>query len=187
MHTMLDQTPDTDLMLAVQRGDSSAFAALVTRHHRRLQGLAWRILQDASAAEDVVQDAMLKLWTGADKFDPARGTLPGWLTRMVTNQCLDRKRALRPVDSLEFAEMLVDTAPLPDTALDQRHLAKALAQMPPRQRAALSLFYVEGHSMTEIASLIDANVKAVESLLTRGRVTLRSLLSDAHEMVEAQR
>ncbi len=184
MHAMLDQTPDAELMCAVQRGDSAAFAALVTRHHRRLHSLAWRILQDASAAEDVVQEAMLKLWIGADKFEASRGSLIGWLGRMVTNQCLDRKRALRPVDQLEFAEAIADSAPLPDTALDQRHLARAMAQMPPRQRAALALFYIEGHSMIEIAAVLEANVKAVESLLTRGRSALRTLLGAADKVEE---
>ncbi len=177
MTGMLDQTPDADLMIAVQRGDQAAFAVIVTRHHGRLYGLAWRVLNDAAAAEDVVQDAMLKLWTGADKFDGSRGALAPWLKRMVVNQSLDRRRALRPVEDIETATGISDAAPLPDTALDRRHLAKAMAQMPPRQRAALALFYLEGNSMTEIADLLDANTKAVESLLSRGRATLRELLT----------
>jgi RNA polymerase sigma-70 factor, ECF subfamily len=176
MTDMLDQTPDAELMTAVQRGDRHAFAALVTRHHGRLYGLAWRVLNDAAAAEDVVQDAMLKLWTGADRFDPARGLLSAWLKRMVVNQCLDRKRALRPVEDIEMASGISDDAPLPDTALDRRLVLQAMAQMPPRQRAALSLFYVEGHSMMEVADLLETNTKAVESLLSRGREKLRDLI-----------
>jgi RNA polymerase sigma-70 factor, ECF subfamily len=177
MTDMLDQTPDADLMSAVQRGDRAAFAVIVTRHHGRLYGLAWRVLNDAAAAEDVVQDAMLKLWTGADKFDSNRGALAAWLKRMVVNQCLDRRRALRPVEDIETATGISDDAPLPDTALDRRHMAQALAQMPPRQRAALALFYIEGYSMMEIADLLETNTKAVESLLSRGRTALRNLLT----------
>jgi RNA polymerase sigma-70 factor, ECF subfamily len=176
MTDMLDQTPDADLMSAVQRGDRAAFGAVVTRHHGRLYGLAWRILNDASAAEDVVQDAMLKLWTGADRFDASRGLLSAWLKRMVINQCLDRKRALRPVEDIEAASGISDEAPLPDATLDRRHLMQAMAQMPPRQRAALSLFYVEGHNMAEVADLLETNSKSVESLLSRGREKLRELL-----------
>jgi RNA polymerase sigma-70 factor (ECF subfamily) len=176
MTDMLDQTPDADLMVAVRRGDQAAFGVIVTRHHGRLYGLAWRILNDAAAAEDVVQDAMLKLWTGSDRFDASRGLLSAWLKRMVVNQCLDRKRALRPVEDIETASGISDDTPLPDTVLDRRLVLQAMAQMPPRQRAALSLFYVEGHSMMEVADLLETNTKAVESLLSRGREKLRELL-----------
>lgn len=177
MTGMLDQTPDAELMIAVQRGDQAAFAAVVTRHHGRLYGLAWRVLNDSAAAEDVVQDAMLKLWTGADRFDPGRGALGAWLKRMVVNLSLDRRRALRPVEDIETAVGVSDSAPLPDSLLDRRRLEKALAQMPPRQRAALALFYVDGNSMAEIADLLETNAKAVESLLSRGRQSLRALLA----------
>jgi RNA polymerase sigma-70 factor, ECF subfamily len=185
MTDMLDQTPDAELMIAVQRGDQAAFAVIVQRHHGRLYGLAWRVLNDAAAAEDVVQDAMLKLWTGADRFDATRGALSAWLKRMVVNQCLDRRRALRPADSLEMVAELADDVPLADTVLDQRHLAAAMAHMPPRQRAALVLFYMEGHSMAEVADHLDTNTKSIESLLSRGRAALRSLLMAAGENAHA--
>jgi RNA polymerase sigma-70 factor, ECF subfamily len=181
MTDMLDQTPDADLMIAVQRGDQAAFAVIVQRHHGRLYGLAWRVLNDAAAAEDVVQDAMLKLWTGADKFAPERGMLSAWLKRMVVNQCLDRRRALRPVDSLDVVAEVADDLPLADTVLDQRHLGRAMAQMPPRQRAALALFYMEGHSMADVADHLETNTKSVESLLSRGRAALRALLISTGE------
>ncbi len=187
MTAMLDHTPDADLMAAVQRGDQPAFAVLVTRHHRRLYGLAWRILQDSAAAEDCVQDAMLKLWTHCARFDASRGALSAWLGRMVANQCLDRKRALRPVEQLAFAEALPDSAALPDTVIDQRHMARAMNQMPVRQRAALTLFYVEGYSMMEVAQMLDSNEKAVESLLTRGRAGLRALVGEPAEKQEVGR
>ncbi len=177
MTDMLDQTPDADLMTAVQRGDGQAFAVIVSRHHGRLFGLAWRVMNDPAAAEDVVQDAMLKLWTGAEKYDASRGQLSAWLKRMVMNLCLDRRRALRPVEALDTTPEIADEAALPDRALDRRHLDKAMAQMPPRQRAALALFYVEGHSMAEVAAMLETNSKAVESLLSRGRDLLRGLLT----------
>jgi RNA polymerase sigma-70 factor (ECF subfamily) len=176
MTDMLDQTPDADLMVAVRRGDQAAFSVIVTRHHGRLYALAWRILNDAAAAEDVVQDAMLKLWTGADRFDPSRGLLSAWLKRMVVNQCLDRRRALRSVEDIETATGISDDAPLPDVVLDQRHVARAMEEMPPRQRAAIALFYIEGYTMAEVADQLDTNTKSVESLLARGREKLRDLL-----------
>jgi RNA polymerase sigma-70 factor, ECF subfamily len=186
MTDMLDQTPDADLMAAVQRGDGQAFAVIVSRHHGRLYGLAWRVLNDPAGAEDVVQDAMLKLWTGADKYDASRGALGAWLKRMVINQCLDRRRSLKAVDSLETAEELADESPLADTVLDQRHLEAVMAQMPPRQRAVLALFYMDGHSMMEVADLLDTNMKSVESLLSRGRASLRTLMTAQKEAIHGR-
>jgi RNA polymerase sigma-70 factor, ECF subfamily len=171
---------DEGLMAAVASQDQRAFAALVERHHAAMVRIAFRTLGDSGRAEDAVQEAFLKVWTQAGRFDAARGALKSWLTRMVINVCLDQRRSLRLVSPLEDAATLADDSATPEQAAQQRQgsarLNEALDHLPPRQRAALALFHLEGFTMTETATILDSNVKAVESLLSRGRAALRLLM-----------
>ncbi|PZN95418.1 MAG: RNA polymerase subunit sigma [Alphaproteobacteria bacterium] len=168
------------LMVQVTAGDVVAFNQLA----RALQGpglrLADRTLNDRAAAEDVVQVALTRLWTLAERYDPARGSVEGWFRRIVVNLCLDRRRSLKLVVPLEAAEHVASSEPDPyqvAVASDQRRrLDAAMAHLAPRQRAALAMFHGEGMSMAEIALLIDATPKAVEGLLGRARMELRNLL-----------
>jgi RNA polymerase sigma-70 factor, ECF subfamily len=174
------QAPSAALMAQVQQGDRGAFAALV----RQLEGpalrLADRTLRDRAAAEDVVQVALTRLWTLAERFDPARGSLEGWFRRIVVNLCLDRRRSLRLLAPLEAAADVAASGPDPfeaAVASDRRdRLAAAMARLAPRQRAALAMFHGEGLSMAEIAAALDTSAKAVEGLLGRARMELRTLI-----------
>ncbi len=179
------EPPLAGLMLRVADGDRAAFGLLV----RALQGpglrLADRTLNDRAAAEDVVQVALTRVWTLAGRFDPARGSVEGWFRRIVVNLCLDRRRAARhlvPIDSI--AEM-PSGAPDPLAAAiagDARaRLAAAMAHLAPRQRAALALFHGDGLSMAEIATALETTPKAVEGLLGRARIELRTLMGSATE------
>jgi RNA polymerase sigma-70 factor (ECF subfamily) len=168
-------------MLRVQHGDRMAFAELV----RALEGpglrLADRTLGDRAAAEDVVQVALSRLWTMAERFDASRGSVGAWYRRMVMNLCLDRKRAVRPMVAIETVHEMASEAPGPEQqaiAGDQRaRLLAAMAQLAPRQRAALAMFHGDGLSMAEIAEALETTAKAVEGLLGRARIELRGLLA----------
>ncbi len=171
------------LMLAVQAGDAVAFAQLV----QQLQGpglrLATRTLNDAVGAEDVLQIALTRMWTMADRFDATRGPVEAWFRRILINLCLDRRRSLRLVAPLEEAESVADAAPNPEAAAiasDRRgRLHGAMARLAPRQRAALAMFHGEGLTMIEIAAALETTPKAVEGLLGRARIELKRLLTDA--------
>ena len=167
---------DARLMASVQRGDHGAFAALVHRHHGRCFALAWRIMHDRGEAEDAVQEAFLKIWKGAERFDSDRGVFSGWLARIVTNCALDRRRMVKNVADLEDAAMIEDTQPRADRLAEAHDVRRLMGEMPARQRAALSLFYFEGYNMNEVAAAMDSNMKSVESLLSRGRQALRTLV-----------
>ena len=168
------------LMARVVDGDRIAFATLV----QALQGpglrLADRTLDDSAAAQDVVQVALTRLWTLADRFDPARGSVEGWFRRIVVNLCLDRRRASRPLVPLDAALAVASPAPDPLAAAiagDARaRLAAAMAHLGERQRAALSLFHGDGLTMAEIAEVLGTTPKAVEGLLTRARIELKTLI-----------
>ena len=171
---------DEALMARIARGDESAFRALAGRHLPVMLGLARRILGNAADAEDVAQEAMLRVWTHAPRWQPL-ALFRTWLSRVVVNLCLDRKRKAPWVD-LEAAGELADPAPLAGEAAEaaerDRLLTAAIAELPARQRAAIVLSYTEGMSNAQVAEILDTTVSAVETLLVRGKQNLRRALAD---------
>ncbi len=171
---------DEALMARVAKGDQGAFRELSRRHVPVMLGVARRILGNAAEAEDVAQEAMLRVWTHAPRWQPL-ALFRTWLSRVVVNLCLDRKRKAAWVE-LEAAGEIADPAPLAGDATEaaerERLLAAAIAQLPERQRSAIVLSYTEGMSNAQVAEILDTTVSAVETLLVRGKQNLRRALSD---------
>lgn len=169
-------------MLRVAAGDGDALAILADRHTPMLHAIAWRMLGDAAEAEDVVQEAVLKLWVGAKGWTPVGGGLGGWLRRIATNLCLDRKRKSKFIADGEVPER-ADEAPSADMLVDEQRrcaaVGAALQSLPDRQRAALVLTYYEGVSNAEAAHILGVHVKALESLLVRARRGMQRQLAAA--------
>jgi len=175
-----DDASDLALMARVARGDEPAYRQLTRRHLPAMLGLARRILGNAADAEDVAQEAMLRVWTHAPRWQPL-AAFRTWLTRIVVNLCLDRKRRARWVD-LEAAGDIVDPAPTAGEAAEQdereKLLTAAIADLPARQRTAIVLTYSEGMSNAQVAEILETTVSAVETLLIRGKQNLRQRLGD---------
>ncbi len=171
---------DEALMARVARGDEPAFRALARRHLPIMIGLARRILGNAADAEDVAQEAMLRVWVHAPRWQPL-ALFRTWLTRVVVNLCLDRKRRA-PWVELEAAGDIVDPAPDAGEQAErgerERMVADAIAKLPDRQRVAIMLTYNEGMSNGEVAEALGTSVSAVETLLVRGKQNLRRALND---------
>lgn len=170
---------DGTLMQRVAQGDADALAIIADRHTHMLYGIAWRMLGDPSEAEDVVQEAIVKVWVGAKGWSPVGGGLGGWLRRIATNLCLDRKRKSKFVADGEVPDR-ADDSPAADVMIDEQRraasVAAAMQELPDRQRAAIVLTYYEGVSNAEAAAALGVGVKALESLLVRARQGLsRSL------------
>lgn len=169
------------LLQRAANGDTEAFVTLCRLIARPALALAGRVLGDAALAEDAVQEALTRLWREAARFDPARGRFAGWWRRMLMHVVLDGRRRLRPLSSLDDAMAVASPAPNPLEQAEQADVAQrvqaAMAWLPPRQRAALSLFHGQGLSMAEIAAALGCSEKAVEGLLTRGRAELKIRLS----------
>jgi RNA polymerase sigma-70 factor (ECF subfamily) len=169
---------DEALMARVARGDQPAFRVLARRHTPAIVRLARRILGNAADAEDVAQEAMLRVWTHAPRWQPL-AAFKTWLTRVVVNLCLDRKRRA-PWVELEAAGEIADSAPvaseLAETDERERLLQRAIAELPDRQRTAIVLTYSEGMSNAQVADILDTSVSAVETLLVRGKQNLRRAL-----------
>jgi RNA polymerase sigma-70 factor (ECF subfamily) len=169
---------DEALMARVARGDQPAFRALARRHLPAAIGLARRILGNTADAEDVAQEAMLRVWTHAPRWQPL-AAFKTWLTRVVVNLCLDRKRRAPWVD-LEAAGDIVDPSvgAAEQAEIDERErlVQRAIENLPDRQRAAIVLTYSEGMSNAQVADVLDTSVSAVETLLVRGKQNLRRTL-----------
>ena len=179
----MDADSDEALMARIGRGDQAAFAVLVRRYAAVCAGLATRILGNRADAEDVAQEALLRVWTNAPRWQPV-AKFRTWLTRIVINLCLDRKRRA-PWIAIEAAGELTDPARDPAAQYEsderERLLADAIGQLPIRQRAAIVLIYREGLSHAEAAEVLDTTVSAVETLLARGKTALRHTLKDDGE------
>ena len=163
---------DETLMEAAGRGELAAFERLVRRHQATAWRMALRLLGNAADAEDVAQDALLRLLDAAPRYRPeARFTT--YLYRIVSRLCLDRLRRRPPPAELPEA---VEASPTPPEAALYRErdqaVAAALAALPPRQRLVIVLRYFEGLAGAEIAEIAGTSPKAVERLLARGRTTL---------------
>jgi RNA polymerase sigma factor (sigma-70 family) len=171
--------PDADLVARVGRGDRTAAEILMARHLPRLLALARRMLSDPVEADDAVQDAFMQLWTHAARWEPGRAKFGTWLYRVTLNKCYDRLRR-RPAARLEEAADIADPDPGPEANLQNAALSAqieaALAALPDRQRAAIQLCHFQGCGNIEAAEILGVSVEALESLLARGRRTLRSRL-----------
>lgn len=176
-------------MKRVADGDGGALAVIADRHSPMLFALAWRILGESAEAEDVVQETITRAWVNASGWSPVGGGLGGWLRRIATNLCLDRKRSSARLSGEPLPER-PDEAPAADALIDEarvrRQVFEAMQALPDRQRAAIVLTYFEGLSNAEAAAALDVGVKALESLLVRGRQSLgralagRNLLQEGH-------
>lgn len=171
---------DEALMARVARGDENAYRELARRHLPTMLGVARRILGSAADAEDVAQEAMLRVWTHAPRWQPL-AAFRTWLTRVVVNLCLDRKRRA-PWVALETAGDIVDPAPdateQTEAGERDRRLTAAVAALPARQRSAIVLTYGDGMSNAQVAEILGTTVSAVETLLVRGKQNLRRALGD---------
>ena len=172
----LQDVPDEALLIAFGNGDAGAARALTLRLTPRILGFATRMLGgDRAEAEDVAQDAMLRLWKVAAEWRQGEAKVTTWLFRVVTNLCTDRLRKIRGV-GLDTIPEPEDSAPGADERLQQAARAKALdaalAELPERQRQAVILRHIEGISNPEIAVVMDIGVEAVESLTARGKRAL---------------
>ncbi len=174
-----DAPEDRVLLTRVGRQDRQAFRILVDRHLTSIVTLARRMLKDEAEADDIAQEALLRLWRAGETLELGPHGLRPWLRRVTSNLCLDRIRSTRrTVVTDEVPEMAEE--PTQETGLEEQDLARrvgeAMNALPERQRRALTLFHHEGLSQAEVAEVLGVSDEAVESLLARARRTLRATL-----------
>ena len=178
----VSEPDDVALVKAIARGDASAFRLLIERHASPLHRLAYRMLGDASEAEDVTQETLLRLWDHAPAWTPQGGGLPAWLRRITSNLCLDRLRRRARLSDAPPPDR-IDETPSADARFDSHRLSdvaqSALQALSDRQRAAVVLTYYEQLSNMAAADVLGIKVKAFESLLVRARSALKARVAAA--------
>ncbi|MDH3240414.1 MAG: sigma-70 family RNA polymerase sigma factor [Alphaproteobacteria bacterium] len=179
---------DDFLIAAAAGGDGAAWTVLVDRYLGQITGHAWYMLGDPREAEDVAQEAFLRLFAKAPAWEPGGAQLKTWLYRVVVNLCIDRKRKVLPIPMAELPERPDGGAEARDRGIDiKRSVRAALDALPARQRSALVLTYYEGFTNREAGRLLGISAEAVESLLARGRRALKDALQSVHREMMGER
>ncbi len=177
--------PDAALLARFAAGDQSAARALTERLLPCTVRQAWRMLDDEAEAEDVAQEAMMRLWRQAETWRHGEARVSTWLYRVARNLCIDRLRRRRPSADIADVAEPADPAPSVLARLAEgeraRALAAAIGALPERQRRAVVLRHFEALANPEIAERLDCTVEAVESLLGRARRQLARALADRDE------
>jgi RNA polymerase sigma-70 factor, ECF subfamily len=183
--------PDAALMLRVKQGDTSAFTGLVDKYKQPVMNLVFRMLRDASEAEDLAQNVFVQVHRSASRYEVS-SKFSTWLFTIARNLCLNeiRRRSRHPTESLHaFPSEHEDQAERqfedkktfsPPESLLQVELAdkieEALATLPENQRIALLLCRQDELSYDDIAEVLGCSLSATKSLIHRGRETLKARL-----------
>jgi RNA polymerase sigma-70 factor, ECF subfamily len=169
-----------DLISLIGRGDAEAFATLYDRHSRPAYSLAYRMMGERQAAEDLLQDAFLKAWQAAASYRAERGSVRTWLLSIVHNRGIDQLRSL--ASRCRTQEKIEAEAPTsqPSEAFAQswrnsqrEQVREALSTLPEEQLKILELAYFSGYTHVEIAELLDVPLGTVKSRMRLGLKKMR--------------
>lgn len=170
---------DEELMSDVAQGDMVAFEQLVRRHQVSIWNAAFRLLRNGDDAEDVAQDAFLRVLRAAGRYRPT-AAFRTYLYRIVTRLCRDRRRKMAPSSCLDpDGEITPTPSPAEDVIRkeERRAVQDALTSLPDTQKEAIVLRYYENLSYAELGQVIGKSPKGVERLLARGRSALAARLA----------
>lgn len=170
---------DEDLISLVEAGDSEAFAVLYDRHGRPSYSLAYRMMGERQAAQDLVQDAFLRVWRSAAGYRHERGSVRTWILSIVHHRGVDqlrsgarRRRTQERVQASEEISQPGEALAEVELRSRQQHVRAALDTLPPEQLKVLQLAYFSGYTQTEIAELLDLPLGTVKG---RMRLALSKL------------
>lgn len=175
----MDNTQLTAWLVNAGLGNQSAFENLAQALGQRMFALAYRLMNNnPTAAEDVVQDVMIKLWVNAPKWEVG-GSVAAYASRLIYTTSMDQHRKAKPEDDITDMEIasVAESAYEKVELLDTRsQLMKGISSLPSRQQEAVLLSYFHEHKQKEIAHIMQTTEKAVESLLIRARRSLADVL-----------
>jgi RNA polymerase sigma-70 factor, ECF subfamily len=166
---------DAALVASVRSGNQDAMAQLYDRYSSVVYAVALRVLADAAAAEDVLQEIFMQLWRNPGSFDASRGDLAPWLAVISRNRAVDVLRKRRPQSELNETVVFVepDLAGEADRARAAEKIRATLREMPDAQRSALEMAYFEGYSHSEIAAKTGEPLGTIKTRIRAGLMLLR--------------
>ena len=177
---------DNQLLLKIKHdGDQRAFALLMDKYKDKVRGLSYRLLYNAEAAEDAMQDVFCTVWKNRDKWD-MNGTaqFSTWIYRVTVNRCVDIKRKIKPQVDISDYELAHSDSGV-DLKMGQDQIARVirslLDDLPVNQALALRLYYLEEKTIPEISGEMEKSELSVRSMIKRGKAGLR----DHTEMLKA--
>jgi RNA polymerase sigma-70 factor (ECF subfamily) len=178
---------DGILLEASARHEQRAFAELVSRYHRDVFRVVWRLSNGHAEVDDVTQEAFMRLWANPGQIREAKA-LKGWLMRVASNLVMDRFRR-KPMEELEAADEVADSALGAEAQVDRAQVAReidtAIASLPERQKLALTLVHFEQMTNIAAAAAMEISVDALESLLARARRGLKEKLGERGKLLLA--
>ncbi|MFL5777827.1 MAG: sigma-70 family RNA polymerase sigma factor [Chloroflexota bacterium] len=183
---------DRDALDRIAAGDLSALETLYDRYRTMAYGIAYRITNDATQSEDVVQDAFLGAWRNAARYESGRGSVKTWLLSIVHHRAIDAVRRRRPTSELPAGDEATSPAlTLPDVwgevsaGLDAATVRSALTLLSEPQREAIELAYFGGLTQQEIAQRTGAPLGTVKSRMRLGLLAMRRSLESAADRTDA--
>jgi RNA polymerase sigma-70 factor, ECF subfamily len=184
-HMKAGADEDARLLQAATSRDAKAFASLMTRHYAIVYRVIWRVMNGHADAEDVTQEAFMRLWNNPSQLRDATA-LRAWLIRVATNLANDRYRG----QSMAGQETMDEVADERDSAAQalmrneaQIRIDRAIARLPDRQRLALTLIHLENLGQRTAAEIMELSIDALESLVARARRALKEdLASDWQDL-----
>ena len=181
MAEALENLNDEGLMERIKKNDHRAFSVLVERRSDMFYAAAFRMVMNKSEAEDVVQDAFLKIWGKPNLWKSSKGAkFTTWFYRIVMNLSIDKMRKLSKENKVELGDKVSSNVLSQEKKLlideEQQALQTAMKALPDKQLMALNLCFYEELSNKEAASIMKVGVKALESLLMRAKANLKNEL-----------
>ena len=181
----IDEVSDAQLVTSIARYSEVALAEAYRRHGGAVFGLAKRVLNNPTDAEDVTQEVFLRLWNEPDRFDAARGSLRSFLLAQAHGRAVDAvrssssRRAREARDALRTAESPYDMQrEVWDLAVADQ-VSSAMGELPEEERRAIELAYFDGHTYREVAQLLDQPEGTVKSRIRNGMRRMRAVLADS--------
>jgi RNA polymerase sigma-70 factor (ECF subfamily) len=171
-----DAGDEMRLVARIRAGDQQAMSELYDRYGKVVYAVSLRVLQDAAAAEDVLQDVFLQLWRNPDAFDASRGSLAAWLAVIARHRSIDRLRKRRPEVDIEDCVIAggPDLRDETERALVIEKVRVVLAEMNPEQRKVLELAFFQGLTHTEIAEKTGEPLGTIKTRIRSGLQLLRA-------------
>jgi RNA polymerase sigma-70 factor, ECF subfamily len=167
--------PDKELVSRVRAGDQNAMGALYDRYSSLVYAVGLRVLANSAAAEDLLQEVFMQLWSNPARFDASRGSLGAWLAVIARNRAIDAVRKRRYESDIEDIVVSVepDLASEADRSRAAKNVRDVLNGMHPVQRQALEMAFFEGLTHTEIAAKTGEPLGTIKTRIRAGLLALR--------------